>query len=323
MNLPIMSPAAEELARYGIVPKYIDVLDSSMLGTFMGCPSKFYLRYVCGLEPVSRGFRNANIAWGIAWHEVMFAFMEGAGELSWDQRIENGLLALESEYPEWLTAEFDSGRNGRKRSKMRMAEQFFAYVELWRPIEPEYEILRNEQYFDVLAETSGLRWCGRIDSVRRVQRNGKVRVWDYKTTKAMGASYFDQFEMSFQFPGYVWSVGHMTTDRVYEITVDVMYTITKSFDFFQRTFRYDEARLAEWERNVKAITDRIMYLQDHYLYEPEAWAKNWGACTTYGKCNFFPVHSLNPRGEGRLLTLRDDYAINRWDPANVAGEEEE
>lgn len=322
-DLPIVSAGAEYLARFGLKPKYIEVLDSSMLGCFMDCPSKFYLRYICGLKPSGTGFRNANLAWGSAWHEVMFAFMEGYGERTWDERIQDGLEALETHYPEWLTAEFDSGRNGRKRSKLRMAEQFFAYVELWKDMEPDYQILRNEQYFDVMKDAIGLRWCGRIDSVRRVVRNKKVRVWDYKTTKSMGDSYFDQFEMSFQFPGYVWSVNQMTTERVYEITVDVMYTVTKSFDFFQRTFRYDEARLAEWERNVKMIVDRIMYLQDNYLHEPEAWAKNWGACTTYGKCTFFPVHSLNPRGEGRLLTLRDDYQISRWDPANVAGEEED
>lgn len=322
--LPIVSPGAEYLARYGIIPRRPEVLDASMTSTFMDCPSKFYLRYVCGLRPRRKDpKRDGNLDWGSCWHEVMFAFMEGAGTLSWDQRIQDGLMALDKEYPEYLTPESDSGRSGAKRSKMRMIEQFFAYVELWKEQEPEYEILRNEQYFDVLKESIGLRWCGRIDSVRRIVRSRKVRVWDYKTTKAMGDTYFDQFEMSFQFPGYVWSVNQMMTEPVYEITIDVMYTISKSFEFFQRTFRYDEARLAEWERNCKIINDRMNHLLDEHLYEPEAWEKNWGDCTRYGKCRFFPIHSLNPRGEGRLLSLRDDFTIDRWDPASVAGEEVE
>ncbi len=318
MNLPIVSPGSEFLAQYGLVPKRVEVLDASMLGTFMDCPSKFYLRYVLGLRTLRKDpKRDGNLDWGSCWHEVMFAFMEAHGD-EWKKRLHAGLEALEKHYPAYLTPDVDSGRSGAKRSKMRMAEQFFAYAELWQEQEPDYEILRNEQYFNVLSESIGLQWCGRIDSVRRVRRSGKVRVWDYKTTKAMGPTFFDQFEMSFQFPGYVWSTNQMMTDQVYEITVDVMYTISKSFEFFQRTFRYDEARLAEWERNVKQIVDRIMRLQDDHLYDPEAWDKNWGDCTRYGKCTFFPIHSLNPRGEGRLLSLRDDYRISRWDPANVA-----
>ena len=320
-DLPIISPGAELLARYGLIPKRPEVIDSSMLSTFMDCSSKFYLLYVLGLRPARKDtVGDKNLDWGSCWHEVMFAFMEGYGN-PWDDRIKAGLEALEANYPAYLTPEMDSGRSGAKRSKMRMVEQFFAYVELWKEQEEDYDILRNEQYFNVYNEAVGLRWCGRMDSIRRLRRSRKIRPWDYKTTKAMGPTFFDKFEMSFQFPGYVWAANQMMTEPVYEITVDVMYTISKSYEFFQRTFRYDEARLAEWERNVKMIVDRMMYLLDNHLYEPEAWEKNWDACTNYGKCTFFRVHSLNPRGEGRLLTLRDDYQISRWDPANIAGEE--
>lgn len=321
-DLPVMSKSAEVLARYGLKPKRPIVIDASMTSTFMACPSKFYLRYVLGLSPARKDpKRNGNLDWGSCWHEVMFSFMESRGKGDdWNTSIMEGLEALEKNYPAYLTPEVDSGRSGAKRSKARMAEQFFAYAELWKEQEEEFEILRNEQYFDVYKEEIDLRWCGRIDSVRRLIRSKKIRVWDYKTTKAMGPTYFDQFEMSYQFPGYVWAVNQMTTEPVYEITVDVMYTISKSFEFFQRTFRYDEARLAEWERNVLLTNRRMNLLLDEHLYNPEAWEKNWGSCTMYGKCSFFPIHSLTPRGEGRLLSLRDDYAINRWDPANVAGE---
>lgn len=311
----------ELLERFGLHPKPPPVIDASMLSTFMDCPSKFYLRYVLGLRPKRKDpSKDSNLDWGTCWHETMFAFMEAAGD-TLDARMVAGLEALEESYPIYLTPEVDK----MKRSKKRMIEQFFAYAEQWIRKEKDYEILRNEQYFDVLDEESGLRWCGRIDSIRRVRRNGKIRVWDYKTTKAMGQTYFDQFEISFQFPGYVWSSAKMMTDEVWEITVDVMYTISKPLppekSFFERTFRYDGARLKEWQRNVTRIVDRIRWMLDNYLYQPEMWDKNWGDCTRYGKCRFFTVHSLNPRGEGRLLELRDNFDISRWDPSAVAGEE--
>ncbi|KKN88129.1 hypothetical protein LCGC14_0252010 [marine sediment metagenome] len=317
-DLPVVSTKGQDLLqKFGLIPKPPPVIDASMLSTFMDCPSKFYLRYVLGLRPKRKDpTKDGNLDWGTCWHEAMFAFMETADEGK-EARIIAGLKAIDETYPVYLTPDVDKV----KRSKDRMIEQFFAYVERWLKKENEYEVLRNEQYFDVLDEETGLRWCGRMDSIRRVLRNKKVRVWDYKTTKAMGDTYFDQFEISFQFPGYVWSAGQMMTDDVWEITVDVMYTISKSFNFFERTFRYDEFRLAEWQRNVKRIVDRIHFMLENHLYQPEMWDKNWGDCTRYGKCRFFVVHSLNPRGEGRLLELRDNFDISRWDPSAVAGEE--
>jgi hypothetical protein len=255
----------------------------------------------------------------------MFAFME-AIDKPVEERMMAGLQAIEDNYPAYLTPDNDKV----KRSKERMVEQFFVYANAWLKHEPGYEILRNEQYFDVYEPSIDLRWCGRLDSLRRVKRNRKIRVWDYKTTKQMGDNYFDQFEMSFQFPGYVWSSNRLMTEAIYEITVDVMYTVSPGskvcpggFDFFQRTFRYDEHRLAEWERNVKMWVDEIMFMLDKYLYNPEAWRKNWNECTRYGLCQFFGTHSLNPVGDGRLLDLRDNYVVERWDPAAKAEDGDE
>lgn len=306
------------LLRYGLIPKAPPVIDASMLSTFMDCPSKFYLRYVLGLRPRRKDpTKDGNLDWGTCWHETMFAFMEAVGG-TLEERMVAGLTAIEEYYPAYLTPEVDKV----KRSKDRMIKQFFAYAEQWLKKEKDYEILRNEQYFDVLDEETGLRWCGRIDSIRKVIRNSKIRVWDYKTTKQMGPTYFDQFEISFQFPGYVFSSDLMMTDDVREITIDVMYTTSKLFEVgIERTFRYDEFRMAEWKHNVKINVDRIHSMLDKYLYNPEMWEKNWGDCTRYGKCRFFTVHSLNPRGEGRLLELRDNFEVSRWDPSAVAGEE--
>ncbi len=317
-DLQIVSVKGQDLLeKYGLTPKIPPVIDASMCSTFMDCPSKFYLRYVLGLRPKRKDpTKDGNLDWGTCWHEAMFAFMEAADQGK-DARIVAGLKAIEDIYPSYLTPDVDK----IKRSKDRMIEQYFDYTARWFKREGEYEVLRNEQYFDVLDEETGLRWCGRIDSIRRVLRNRKIRVWDYKTTKAMGPTYFDQFEISFQFPGYVWASGQMMTDPVWEITVDVMYTISKSYKFFERTFRYDAARLAEWQRNVKRIVDRIHFMLENYLYQPEMWDKNWGDCTRYGKCRFFTVHSLNPRGQGRLLELRDNFDVSRWDPSAIAGEE--
>lgn len=324
MTLPIVSEGAEILARYGLEPQPPEVIDSSMLRDYVDCPSKFYLRHVLGLKKKYMDPTGAAaLDWGSCWHEVMFAFMQALGGTK-DERILAGLTALEESYPAYLVPENDR----LKRSKERMAEQFFVYVERWLPKESEYIILRNEQYFNVYDPDYNLHWCGRLDSIRRVIRNRKIRVWDYKTTGAMGDTYFDQFDLGFQFPGYVWGSQRFMTEEIWEITVDVMYTVSPGskkaeggFDFFERTFRYDDARLHEWATNVKMWVDEIMFHLENYLYQPEKWKKNWNDCTRYGRCQYFDIHSLNPRGEGRMLSLRDDYRVDRWDPSDVGDDD--
>ena len=71
----------------------------------------------------------------------------------------------------------------------------------------------------------------------------------------MGGLYFDGHEIGFQFPGYVWSSGKLFGEPVFEICVDVAYMISASFKLQRKTFRYDQARINEWIRNVKNIIE--------------------------------------------------------------------
>lgn len=225
------------------------------------------------------------------------------------------LEALEEIFPSYVTPDQDK----YKRGKDRMIKAFFDYLDKWQSNLESLEILRHEQFFDVTSEKDGLRWCGRIDSVRRRKKTGAYVVWDYKTSSVMGPMYFDQHEVGFQFPGYVWAVDQMMggNGEVKEITIDVMYMVTKTMNLRQKTFRYDSSRISEWVHNVKGWIDIIMKLQDSSLYDPEAWGKNWNECTRYGRCQFFDVHAITPKGNARLNILRHSYKVDRWEPENV------
>lgn len=307
----ISLPTVSALSRWGLEPKYIEVMDSSMFGDFMDCPSMFYLKHILGLRPnrFDAG-ANAPLDWGTAWHKAMYAYYKDGIE----GNLEAALLAIEEFYPEYLTPEIDKRV---KRSKKRMLQQMFAYHEKYARINRNYEIIRSEQFFDVDSEEHGIRWCGRMDSIRRQQRSKKIQVWDYKTTSAMGDRYFDQYELSFQFPGYVFAANELMTEEVLELTMDVMYTLSGSFEFFRRTFRYDMYRRREFVDNTKRGLERIYYLMDNHLYDPEVWYKNYNECTRYRTCMFFPVHNIHPKGDTRIRVLRDDYHVDRWDPSAI------
>lgn len=303
------------LERYGITPKRPEVIDSSMLKTFMDCPSKFYLRYVLGMVRARKDHADsAKFDWGTCWHFVMEAYY--SNELS----LPHALVAMDKTYPEYITPT----RDRHHRSKERMAEALFTYHDKWASQNEEYEILRNEQFFDVYSEVDDLRWAGRIDQIRRRKRTRRIRVWDHKTSSAMGDLYFTSHELGFQFPGYVFGTSQFTPGEVVEeITVDVMYMIANTTDFFRRTFRYDAFRMAEWIRNVKIILDRMDFMLINHLYDPGAWELNWNECVRYGACTYLPVHNTAPRGDTRLRVLANDFKTSRWDPRRGTSEGDE
>jgi hypothetical protein len=318
MNLPVLGESY--LRTYGLNPQRPVAIDSSMLKDFVDCPSMFYLRHVLGLRRRIRSAGDvAKFDWGTCWH--------GAQEEYWKTRIagaddhEARLVALP-----WINLNFPKGirpdTDKHKRSKERMFKIFLEYLDTYvAQIDMEYETIRTEQFFDIFNEEFGLRWCGRLDKIRVKIRGGRVTVWDYKTTSAMSDSYFEGHEHGFQLPGYVWGASHLLTEPVQEVKLDVVYTLTASHKFFQRTFRYSPHRLSEWVSNVKRIADQIEELLAKHLYEPEAWVKNWNECTRYGRCTFSDVHFTAPTEDTRLRILENDYIEDRWDPSAHADEQ--
>lgn len=293
------------LQDYGLKPQRPEAIDASMLVDFMNCPSYFYLRHVLGLRSKrADAQREAPLSWGTVWHRVMHVWRE-------TQDPVKALSSLDP-WPPGLSAEADR----HARSKARMAQIFFEYVEKFAERDRrEFETLHSEQFFDVTDPTTGLRWSGRFDGLERRRRNKRLVLWDYKTTSRMGERYFDQHEFSFQLPGYVWAINQLSTgEPVEEVMLDVLYTLKGSHEFFRRTFHYTAERLAEWRHNVQLILSRLYCLLDERLEEPEAWEKNWSWCTIYGLCAFAPVHFTTPSRDTRLRILENDYVEDRWSP---------
>jgi hypothetical protein len=111
-------------------------------------------------------------------------------------------------------------------------------------------------------------------------------------------------------------IGHIHTEPVYEIFLDVLYTLKKEHQFFRRTIRYTPAQIAEWGRNVRNALDWMYWLRDHHLHNPEAWIKNWNHCTKWNRaCGFADVHWNDPSPGTRLRILQQDYVEDRWDPS--------
>jgi RecB family exonuclease len=308
---PKTNVSKDLLAQYGLRAIPPEAIDSSMLKDFIDCPSQFYLRHILGLRRKRRPLTDiAKFDWGTCWHKVM--------EDYWKTRIVQpeiamgvALASLNTHYPEAIRP--DTDKHGR--SKERMIKMLFDYIEkIADEIDDIYETIRFEQFFDVFHEELGIRWCGRMDKWRRKRKTGELVIWDYKTTSAMGQTYFEQHEYGFQFPGYVWAANQISTSPVREAVIEVLYTLKASHQFYRRSFPYNTTALAEWTKNVKLILDQINYMIEHHLYEPQAWIQNRNHCTRWGMCTFTDIHFIPPEGDVRLRILEEDFTEDRWDP---------
>lgn len=312
----------ETLNSYGLHPERPKAIDSSMLKDYLECRQTFYLRHVLGLRKKYKAkSESAGMDWGTAWHGTQETFWRARiSGASIEQAATAGLAWLNSNWPDSVDPTTD--KNGR--SKERMFKIFLEYVETKVPeIEDDYETLRLEQFFHLTSEEIGLEWSGRIDAVRVKKSNGRLRIWDYKTTSYLTSHYFLEHELGPQIKGYVWAMNQLSTEKCEEAVLDVLYTLKASHQFLRRTFRYTQADLDEWVFNTRLIVNEINFMLDNYLYEPEMWIKNMSNYINryHRPSEFLSVYELSPIGDTRLRVLQDDYVEDRWDPINTMTEE--
>jgi hypothetical protein len=314
--------AVKNIQDYGLNPRLPEVFDSTMIADFVDCHSRFYQRHVLGLQP--KTWESAiQLSWGSAWHKLQELYHNGmhTDGLSHEEAMTVATAYVADRWDNSIDWSLD--RHGRTMQRMMLL--FVQYVERFKQDEKYIEPLRSEQFFDIFCPAANpdcplgggcdLRWCGRIDRLFRVR--GKIKARDYKTTSAMGVSYFDRYEHSFQMPGYNWGAVHLVPQGIDGIEIDVLYTLKASEDFYRRTFRYINPRLIEWRDNVKRIIEDIRRLWHLYPDEPEAWRKNWNECTRYSTCAYSGIHFPAPISDTRLRIMANDYRESRWDPSEV------
>ena len=164
-------------------------------------------------------------------------------------------------------------------------------------------------------KTINIVWMGRIDMIYSYQ--GKTFLMDHKTTSMMGATYFDDFNMSTAMIGY--ALGCAQLEDPYEIDSFTMNALAlrkrtksgKGVTFERKHFNITEAMIAEWHLDVRAhIANFLRYLINDYT------PKNTKSCIgKYGKCPYFEVCTSAPELRSVLLNSNQFQDVT-WSPLN-------
>lgn len=153
-------------------------------------------------------------------------------------------------------------------------------------------------------------WTGIIDALIDY---GQLLVMDHKTTSILGPTFFDDFVLSSQMNGYVWSankLGYPVTGLLLDAIAGRRPTKTGVPHEYQRNrYYYEPEHLAEWEKDTfTLIEDFLEHLCRAYFPKSPRWCFG-----KYGRCQYWDVCSQLPERREALIQS-DLYKPVTWSP---------
>lgn len=291
-----------------------DTVDSTMLGAFGACPTKFYYEFI--LRRVPQG-RNIHLHAGGCYALALEIIRNRVYNDGWDLRSAKA-DAFKHFCVRW--GNFTVGE-GEAKSFENMWAAVAYYFDTYPP-DTDYlkPIMRNDkaavEYTFAIPTTvnhpiSGLPilMSGRCDMIAEsAQHGGLAFAVDDKTTKALGAQWLNQWDMRGQFYGYCYAMRDQG--------IDVAGAIVRGTAILKTQFSHAEvpvllsnAQLERWWLNANRRIQQMVDLFEEAWHNAEfaghnspmpaaaahaaalaPWPMDFGeACTSYGGCTFKPL----------------------------------
>lgn len=300
-------------------PIYIDY---SIMSTLMTCEEKARLAYVQHLrphdEPPSLSFGSAFHAGVDSWHRTRNLQESRAGFLD-EVKRRGTVLPLSMDADE-------------KRSIERGLYLLECYVEKYES--ETFEVLRRaddgKPYVEVGFAVHIMDWrghpvlyVGKIDAIKRSLVDGRVRLFELKTTARGLQWYLDQVRPNHQITGYylgakalgldpagcVWDCVYIS-DRKPDPRKGgwMTFGIDIEKDFGRRETRRSEVDLNEFLTDIRYAATRFLSLRESSLTR---WSRNApSACYMYGGCQYLEVCSTNLNEN----VIRSKFKTEVWAP---------
>lgn len=319
-----MNPEQQSRQELGIIPRFPEVIDSSMLSAFRACPYKAYLNYFEHWHPQ---FESVHLIAGGAFAKGIEVARKVFYEEGKDMETAEaeGLLALIKDYGlfecpddsaksmermcgalEFYLSQYPLGNDGAEPITLDSGRRGieFSFAE---PLEANHPETGNPLIFS-----------GRADMIAEFA--GAVFNFDEKTTTQLGQKWGMQWDLRSQFTSYCWAGKR--------VGVEMQGTIVRGISILKTKYDTQQAityragwELEQWEellyRDIKRLQD---YWQEQQFNRNldgacarsgNPWDRNTdSACNDYGGCQFRGVcKSKNPYD-----VLQQDFSRRVWDP---------
>jgi hypothetical protein len=291
-------------------PDFPLIWDNSMRSSLVACPQKFsyeYLHNWKSLYPSVDTHAGKAFAEGLEVARKSF-YLNGVNP---DDAIADGLSALISAY-----GDFECPSDSPK-SRNRLSEAFIYYWDTFPfhldPAQP-YRGLSGpmiEFSFALPLDDSLLHpitgepiiYCGRADMVATYA--GGVTIYDDKTTKSLGPTWGQKWDMRAQFTGYCWAAITYGIP-VTQVLVRGISILKTKLDHAQTITVRTPWRIKVWHAQVVRDIRRAME-----MWKEGYWDRNESdSCDSYKGCPY-KQPCMHEAAEDYLSIY---FARKRWDP---------
>ena len=307
---------------------YLFEIDNTSLEGFLACDRAAFFNLVLGRT----GIKGAAITYGKAIHRALELHYKDQADLPTQLQAGNEILSTLPYNPsEWRGPEsFQKAIEGYHKKypsepfsliqldSTPAVEQAFTYhlgeikVDKTLVFSAEQIVADCNDPKPLYINTLQICWTGVIDLL--VQQQNHIWVIDHKTSSVVGPTYFQGFELSQQFTGYVWAASKILGQRVSGALLNVIAgrKPTKtgtSLEFFRQYFPYADWQLAEWENDIMTlVADFVHRLTTNNFPKKTLWCIN-----KFGVCPYHDVCKLSPDLRPTLLNS-NQFETNVWNP---------
>jgi len=294
------------------------ILDSSKITEYMGCPRRFFYKYVLNWQPEES---NIHLIFGEAFHRAKeYLFINGG-------TVQNVKIAMEL-FNDYYSQHFSTIPNlNSVKTPGKANEALLHYIKTYGNIHDTYTPVliggkpATELYGTVPISADRLVHF-RIDAIMREIKLNKIVVFDHKTASRDSAMYQIQWTISTQMLLYLHATNTIfNPNSVYGLVVDI--TIIRKNDVLQvrilvkKTIDFMNEWLIGLNRWVDSIFADYKLLEDNIQkgMQMTAFRKNSTNCTKWNRlCPYFDFCTAWYNPLEKIGTVPQGLVINEWDP---------
>lgn len=291
-----------------------DIIDSSKIQEYMGCPRKYFYRYMLGWETQGR---NIHLIFGEAWHRAIEVLMRKGYT---GEAIKEGMMKFEEYYRRYYEEYEDE--NNRPKNVEHALEALIEYCVQYQDID-KFEVLYTEVHGTIPLDDKRMI-VGRIDSICKDER-GYFSL-EHKTGSYKTSTWAEQWTLKTQIGTYNHAMMCMfPPEEVYGVIINGVFFYKTKTEFLRAPIRKLKSSMQIWLDNTlyyyKQIEKDMALMLEEENYEMDSetmksFPMNPESCTKWNRiCRYSDFCNTWSNPLQRCDEMPLDFEKVWWNPA--------
>jgi len=301
------------------VYEFPSVVSNSILTAYKACPQKAFYSGILKIRPKQL---SVHLNAGKAFADGMNTFRQlyYSNEANFEDARQAAVKSIILSYGDFEPDEKDAGKSWDRcvGALLYALKVYPPDQDILKPtiingkVASEFSFAEPLDYDLIHPETKDpILYTGRFDTIMEMGSSENLFGFDDKTTKQLGATWPDQWDLRSQFPGYSWGAQKYGINLQGTIVrgIKILKTV---FDHAQVIVYHPSWMIDRWHKS--AVNTVQQMIKD---YNAGYWDTNLSdSCTAYGGCEFKRL-CMSPNPEAWIEPY---FEPNLWNP--LTGEDD-